>query len=191
MTIPAWDAMGVLPPIRPGEPGNSPDRSPYMIDLPSLVDRFATSPERVNILDGLLRFRTALHQAGIVSGFQWFDGSFLEDVEMLESRPPKDMDVVTFFHLPEGQDQCSLIQRHKALFDPEQTKENYAMDAYPVVLGQPTDQWQVKRVTYWYSMWSHRRNGLWKGFVEVDLDPAQDASARALLKNLHGGIRHD
>jgi len=190
MTIPVWNAAGVLPPIRQEAPGNSPDRSPYLIDLSSLVDRFATSPERRGILDGLLRFRAALHQAGIVSGFQWLDGSFLEDVETLENRPPRDMDVVTFFHLPAGQDQRSLIQRHEALLDPRQTKASFAIDAYPVVLGQPTDQWQVKHVAYWYSMWSHRRDGLWKGFVQADLDPAQDVSAQALL-NLHGGIGHD
>jgi hypothetical protein len=76
--IPAWNATGVLPPIRPAAPGNSPDRSPYAVDLVSLIDRFATSQERMNILDGLLRFRAALHGAGMVSGFQWLDGSFKE-----------------------------------------------------------------------------------------------------------------
>jgi len=190
MTIPAWNGAGVLPPIRPNVFGNSPDRAPYPADLSSLVDRFAISTERMSILDGLLRFRAALHQVGIVSGFQWFDGSFLEDVETLESRPPRDMDVVTFFYLPPGQDQCSLVQQHGKLFDQRQLKPTYAMDAYFIVLGQPTDQWQVKNVAYWYSMWSHRRDGLWKGFLQIDLDPTQDAAALALL-NHHRGIRHD
>lgn len=63
------------------------------------------------------------------------------------------------------------------------------MDAYFAVLGQPTDQWQVKNIAYWYSLWSHRRDGLWKGFVQVDLDPAQDGDARAVL-NLAGGGHH-
>jgi hypothetical protein len=156
----------------------------------TLVDSFSISPERMAILDGLLRFRADLHQAGIVSGFQWLDGSFLEQVEMLEGRPPRDMDVVTFFEMPSGQDQRSLIQRHGVLFDQKQVKATYAMDAYVVVLGQPADQWLVKYVSYWYSMWSHRRDGLWKGFVQVDLDPAQDADARAIL-NLQGDIHHE
>jgi hypothetical protein len=190
MTIPAWNAAGVLPPIRPGAPGSSPDRSPYPVELSLLVDRFATSPERRSILDGLLRFRAAFHQAGIVSGFQWLDGSFLEDVETLENRPPRDMDVVTFFDLPEGQDQRSLFQQHRTLFDPKQTKATYAMDAYIAVLGYPTDQSQVTQVAYWYSMWSHRCDGLWKGFVQVDLNPAQDTAALALF-NSDGGTRND
>lgn len=110
-TIPAWNSAGVLPPIRPGQAGHSPDRSPYSVDLSVFIDRFATSPQRITILDGLLRFRAELHSKGIVSGFQWLDGSFLEAVETLESRPPRDVDVVTFFELPHGEDQRSLASR--------------------------------------------------------------------------------
>ena len=188
--IPAWNSAGVLPPIRPSASGHSRDRSPYIVDLAMVFDRFATSPERMAILDGLLRFRADLHSAGIVSGFQWLDGSFLEQIEVLEGRAPKDMDVVTFFDLPRGQDQRSLAQSHSALFDLKQVKESYAIDAYFTVLGQQTDQWQVSNIAYWYSMWSHRRDGLWKGFVQVDLNPEQDSDARAIL-NLAGGVHHD
>lgn len=189
MTIPAWNTAGVLPPIMPGASGNSPDRSPYVTDLSVLIDRFSTSSERMSILDGLLRFRAALHQAGIVSGFQWFDGSFLEDVETLESRSPRDMDVVSFIDLT-GLNQQVLVSQHGALFDQAQTKQVYAMDAYFVQIGGALDKDAIRRVSYWYSMWSHRRNGVWKGFVQIDLDPAQDAAARAIL-NFHGGIHHD
>lgn len=189
-SIPAWTSAGVLPPIRPNAPGSSLDRSPYMVDLAVLFDRFAISPERMAILDGLLRFRADLHAAGITSGFQWLDGSFLEQVEVLEGRAPRDMDVVTFLELPQGIDQRSLIQRHGTLFDQKHVKAAYSMDAYFSVLGQPTNHWQVKYIAYWYSMWSHRRDGRWKGFVQVDLDPSQDGDARAIL-NLAGGIHHD
>ena len=189
-SIPAWSSAGVLPPIRPNAHGSSPDRSPYVVDLPVLFDRFATSPERMAILAGLLRFRAALHATGITSGFQWLDGSFLEQVEALEGRAPRDMDVVTFFDLPQGMDQRSLARHHGMLFDQKHVKATYAMDAYFAVLGQPTDHWQVKNIAYWYSLWSHRRDGLWKGFVQVDLDPAQDDDARAVL-SLAGGVHHD
>lgn len=188
-TIPAWSNAGVLPPIRPSVPGNSPDRSPYSVELTALVDRFATSPERISILDGLLRFRAGLHHAGIVSGFQWLDGSFLEQVEVLEGRPPRDMDVVTFLDLT-GVDQHALVKQHGALFDLKQAKEVYSMDTYFVQIGGKLDAESIKRVAYWYSMWSHRRDGLWKGFIHVELDPSQDADARAIL-NLHGGIHHE
>ena len=189
-SIPAWSSTGVLPPIRPNAPGSSPDRSPYVVDLAVLFDRFATSPERTAILDGLLRFRAGLHAAGITSGFQWLDGSFLEQIEALESRAPRDMDVVTFFDLPQGLGQRSLAETHGILFDRERVKAAYAMDAYFAVLGQPTDQWHVKNIAYWYSMWSHRRDGLWKGFVQVNLDPTQDSDAQAVL-NHAWGIHHE
>jgi len=74
-------------------------RSPYVVGLLDVVERFATTPERIRILDGLLRFRADLHQTGIVSGFQWLDGSFMEQVEILEHRPPRDLDVVNFLDL--------------------------------------------------------------------------------------------
>lgn len=189
-SIPAWNSAGVLPPIRPNALGGSSDRSPYLVDLAVLFDRFATSPERMAILEGMLRFRADLHAAGITSGFQWLDGSFLEQVEALEGRAPRDMDVVTFLHLPQGLDQRSLVQQHGTLFDQKHLKATYAMDAYFAVLGQPTDHWQVKKIAYWYSLWSHRRDGLWKGFVQVDLDPSQDGDARAIL-NLAGGAQHE
>ena len=188
-SIPAWSNAGVLPPIHPSVPSNSLDRSPYLVELVTLMDRFSTSPERMNILDGLLRFRAGLHQAGIMSGFQWLDGSFLEQVEVLEERPPRDVDVVNFVDLT-GLNQQILIQQHKDLFDQKQTKTAYAVDAYFVQIGGTLDADSTRRVAYWYSMWSHRRDGLWKGFVQIDLDPTQDADARALL-NLHGGIHHD
>lgn len=187
--IPAWSSGGVLPPIRPSASGNSQDRSPYLVDLSVLFDRFATSPERMGILDGLLRFRADLHSAGVTSGFQWLDGSFLEQVETLEGRAPRDMDVVTFLDLPHGQSQASLATHHGLLFDQKHVKANYAMDAYFVVMGDPLDSGSVRRVSYWYSMWSHRRDGLWKGFVQVSLDPGQDGNARAIL-NLAGGVNH-
>lgn len=186
-SIPTWNPAGVIPPVRPAMPGHSTDRSPYKTDLTTLIDRFATSSERVAILKHFMEFRAELHKAGITSGFQWLDGSFMEQVEILENRAPRDMDVVTFLDIPTGHTQGSLVQQHKNLFDQVHLKNTYSIDAYFAVLGQPTDKLQVKNITYWYSMWSHRRDGLWKGFVQVDLDPAKDATAQALL-SLTGGI---
>lgn len=37
------------------------------------------------MLDGLLRKRAALHAAGLIQGFQWLDGSFLEHVENISA----------------------------------------------------------------------------------------------------------
>jgi len=191
MTAPAWNSMGVLPPVQPDAHGASPDRSPYAMDMISLADRFGTSQQRITILRGLLRFRDELYQAGLVSGFQWLDGSFLENVELLEDRPPHDIDVVTFYCLPSGQSQQSIAERHGKVFDHNRLKTDYTVDAYFAELGRPTDRWQIKNVSYWYSVWSHRRDGLWKGFVQVDLSPKQDADASTLLNNFSGGVEHE
>lgn len=186
--IPSWSAAGVLPPIRPGALGHNADRSPYIATLEAVVDQFALSGERVRILLGLLQYRNALHQLGVVSGFQWLDGSFMEDIETLESRPPKDIDVVTYLELPSGHTQESLWDAAGDLFKNKYVKQTYFVDAYPQVLGGSLSAHSIKRVSYWYSMWSHRRNGTWKGFVQVDLNPAEDkAAASALAIAITGG----
>ena len=64
------------------------------------------------------------------------------------------------------------------------------VDGYFCELGGPVDAYQIRRIAYWYSMWSHRRDGLWKGFVQVDLDPSQDGLAQKIL-TANGGVRHE
>ncbi len=180
--IPAWNNSGLLPPIRQNKPGHDSNRSPYLVELHQVVERFTLSKERIAILQGLFDYRKALHALGIEHGFQWLDGSFMEQVEILEDRPPNDIDVVTFYHLPAGMDQRSLAARNIDLFSPERTKEIYKVDAYTCILGEPTAAWHVKKIAYWYSMWSHRRNGIWKGFLQVDLAPHGDLSAIKTLE---------
>jgi len=43
-----------------------------------LVAHFATSPELARDPAGFLRYRADLHAFGLISGFQWVDGSFVE-----------------------------------------------------------------------------------------------------------------
>jgi hypothetical protein len=187
--IPAWTSAGVLPSIRPGKLGHDFDRSPYRVPLSEVVDKFSSSPERLSILKGLLDYREALHMCGLVSGFQWLDGSFMEDVETLELRAPKDIDVVTYFHLPIGETELTLDKKAGDLFMNEYVKRTYSVDAYSQVLGSSTDELQVRLISYWYSMWSHRRDGIWKGFIQVELNPQQDIDARRILSAIQlGGI---
>lgn len=180
--IPAWTARGVLPPIHPAKPA-SMERSPYAVSLTDFVLRFGQTAERRKALDGFLRYRAALHGAGLTRGFQWLDGSFLEHIEVIESRAPNDIDVVTFFHLPAGTSQQDLATQFPDLFAQDALKSTYDVDAYIVHLGMAPER-LIRQSTYWYSVWSHRRNQVWKGFVQVDLDPAEDAAARATLANL-------
>ena len=187
--IPAWNTQGVLPPINLANP-TSHDRSPYGVTLSEVVRRFGMNAPRRIILDGLLRYRSALQALGLNSGFQWLDGSFVENVEEMEGRPPNDVDVVTFFNLPPGVTELSIVRQDPDLFPLTRSarqafKARFHVDAYLERLGQPSDS-IVLQSAYWYSMWSHRRNAVWKGLLHVSLAPAEDAAARNALASLAG-----
>lgn len=167
--------------------GHDPDRSPYKVDLLEVIRKFALSKERADILLGLMSYRAAWHNLGISSGFQWLDGSFFENVEDLEARSPRDVDVVTFFDLPPGQTQRSLFPSVRPLLDVKATKTTYSVDAYGFPMGGAYDERAMKNTAYWYSMWSHRRNGMWKGFVQVSLDPANDSMCTSEIHRIIAG----
>jgi hypothetical protein len=181
---------GIIPPIRPGLPGHDPDRSPYRAELHEFIAQFVLSADRAKVLQGFLDYRAALHDHRIVKGFQWLNGSFLEHIEDIETRPPRDIDVVTFFYLPSGQTQVSLLPTIQSLIDPNASKAAYSVDGYAMVLGDdPMSEAMIRQTCYWYSMWSHRRDGIWKGFVQVDLDPARDPACKTLLQEkIAGGL---
>ncbi len=179
--IPDWNSQGVLSPIDPVNP-TSAGRSPYSVSLTDFVLRFGTTKKRQTILQGLLDFRAALHTAGLDSGFQWVNGSFLEDIETIENRPPADMDVVTFFSLPQGQTQQSFASTHPDLFNHKDTKTRFHVDAYFVPLEDNPPEYLVERSVYWYSLWSHRRNGQWKGYLQIDISATNDTTAKAGLQ---------
>jgi len=186
--IPAWTTEGVLPPVDPLSP-TSTKRSPYAVGLADLVPHFNTSPARAAILRGFLDHRRALHALGLVQGFQWLDGSFVENVEALETRSPRDIDVTTFFVLPERDTQEGLAQRDPTPFLPHLAKDAFHVDPYFVRLdARPVAL--VRLSAYWYSVWSHRRDQQWKGFLQVDLSPDEDAKARDHLdkRTANGGL---
>lgn len=183
IAIPDWNSKGVLPPIDPIDP-RSAERSPYAVSLIDFVLRFGTSLARLSILDGLLSFRSALHNAGLIQGFQWADGSFLENIELLESRPPNDIDVVTFYHIPNNHTQTTLLQAFPRLFNRIYTKQDYHVDAYFVGLNSGAPESLISRSAYWYSLWSHRRNEQWKGYLHIELSQTHDDAARENLNRM-------
>jgi len=183
--IPEWNAQGVISPIDVTDP-TSTFRSPYWVKLTDLPLRFSQSDERREILSGLLKYRSELHKLNIRAGFQWLDGSFMENIEILESRPPGDIDVVTFYRLPEGETQRTLLDKNPDLFDSqkaEERKARYHVDAYLVSLNSEGER-LVSRSAYWYSVWAHRRSALWKGFLQIDLAQTDDKDALSLLTSL-------
>jgi hypothetical protein len=104
----------------------------------------------------------------------------LEQVEVTEARAPNDVDVVTFYRMLPGATQASISALNAALFDHEQAKTIYHVDGYVVGLDAAPEL-LVAQSAYWYSVWSHRRNQAWKGYVELDLGSADDVAAAALL----------
>ena len=186
--IPDWNNDGVLPPFL-GE-FDSPYGilpSPYPAQIVELVSRFGNSEERRELLLGLLDFRSELHKAGLTRGFQWVDGSFVEDVENenLRNCPPGDIDIVTFFYIPDGHTEESLVEAFPDLFDRCAMRARFGMDAFPVLLDQTDPETLVERSAYWYGVWSHRRDDLlWKGFIQIDLADSEDECARAEINKL-------
>lgn len=184
--IPPFNMSEVLPPFIGVDPTLPANMSPYPTSMVEVVSRFCTTPERKNILSGLLNYRADLIASGISAGFQWLDGSFMENIEVSESRPPRDIDVVTFFHRPVADlaQWQAWFQTHGYLFNRNQTKHTYMCDAFGVDFNL-TPEHVVERTRYWFGLFSHKRqSGLWKGMVQVPLDSANDVNALALLERL-------
>lgn len=184
--IPNWNSHGVIPPFNSIEP-TGVDRSPYIANLADVVLRFASTPKRIEILKGFLQYRAALHSVGIVAGFQWLDGSFLEEAERIRNRSPKDIDVTTFWYLPDGKTQADLAASNRQLFILGEVKRMYHTDGYMVCLSL-TDkkklEFCLQQSHYWYGVWSHQRDTFrWKGFVQIDMAPQDDAVAVGILQN--------
>lgn len=184
--IPDFNISSVLPPyVGEDGPAQPHSASPYVATMSGVVLRFGTSSARLEILLGLLNYRKALRDQGIESGFQWLDGSFVENVEETRGRPPGDIDVVTFFKRPLGHiDDTSFaefVKTNMNLFNPLELKTAFRCDAYAVDLD--TDpEYLVGDTSYWYGLFSHQRDSfLWKGMVRVDLS-SDDEHAQELVE---------
>lgn len=187
--IPHFNHSHVLPPMLGQQPATPGQMSPYGCSCVELVQRMGSSKERLNLLDGLLRYRAALRDLGFVRGFQWLDGSFVEDVESHQSRAPRDVDVVTFAHSPAGvgaTELQGLLQANPKVFDAPMTKLEFGCDAYTVPLDKSPER-LVARTAYYLQLFSHRRGDqVWKGLLQIPLE-SDDAQARQMLDNAISG----
>src|SRR5690625_4652366 len=183
--IPSYTISGVLPPFIGDNPVNEAAMSPYHTTLLEVCERFALSKDRVKILTGLIKYRQAIKQAGFSRGFQWIDGSFVENVEAIRSRPPADIDIVTFTYPPEFDRSDSkavdnFLQKNSHLLSSEQCKIDFACDAYLVDLSS-TPEIIVSDARYWFGLFSHQREtSLWKGILQIDLDTHEDEALKIL-----------
>jgi hypothetical protein len=182
-SIPDFDHNLVLPPHL-GDPVNLRQLSPYQCSSVELCKRFGTTPERRDILGKFLNFRERLSQEGVTTGFQWLDGSFLEDVEKRDGRAPRDLDLVTVFWGYDIPFQMTLADRFPEFANPTLSKTNYSLDHYPMDAGYRPDV-TVEMTRYWILLFSHNRLKLWKGMLKIDLNtPIEDATARQELARL-------
>jgi len=176
MPIPKALPIGILPPFLKA-PTRRDDVSPYHATPAELVERFASSAQRIRLLEGLLAYRAELRRIGLSAGLQWIDGSFVEPL----NPAPNDVDVVTIAPLPTS---CNPADEH--LFDPVEARRRFLCDAYFVDLAGAEATWIVSESTYWFSLFSHQRRTLrWKGIVQLDLaSPDGDRAARERIEAL-------
>lgn len=181
--IPSLTLSHVLPPFLNNDPTKTANVSPYNTDLCTIIDRFGISPERVQIIRGLLAYRALCTSLGIVNGYQWISGSFIENVELTRGRPPADVDIVTIAYRPTyASDATSwnyFFHSNTDLFDADLNKTRFCCDTYYIDL-QKSPHYVVVEVSYWYGLFSHSRDGLWKGMLRVPLQ-ADDAAAQNKL----------
>jgi hypothetical protein len=188
MVIPAFDKRGFLPPFL-GADATTPLRSPYLSTMLELVNTLGTSPERLNILFGLLKYRLMLTSFGYTVGEQFIDGSFVEDVETTENRAPGDVDVLSLVVRPAPYQGNSLawqtagvLQWKDQIINHSLNKQRYLVDSYAVAVDQIGPVGLIDATIYWYSLFSHKKvSQHWKGFVRIPLDANDDVLALASI----------
>ncbi len=181
MSIPPFNAHGAVPFIDPGAATANPvtpQRTPYVVSILEFAKRFGGTPERRKILRGLLLLRGDLINNGVTDGYQWINGSFVEDVESIRKSPPNDVDVVTFAAWGDGARQMALVAAIPDLLTHLGSKNTYMVDHYIHPTDQVLSERSAQVVAYWFSMWSNQKtSGRRKGFASVSLNAADDAAA--------------
>lgn len=183
--IPAFTISGVLPPFLGPDATVGALMCPYETTLVKIASTLCNSDQRKEIFRGLLAYREKLSSIGFTSGFQWLSGSFMEDIETSAKRPPNDIDVVTFTTRPASivtaADWQTFAAANPDELDPQRAKAKYKCDAYFVdVRFGP--KYTVDQTRYWFGLFSHRRDGVWKGMVQVPLPiSTDDADASKLV----------
>ncbi len=186
LSIPALNQSGVLPPFTGDDPALEHAMAPYRVSFLELAQRFGTSPHRCSLLKGLVSYRQGLRGVGIERGFQWIDGSFVEDIEnSSRQRPPSDIDIVTFSLIPmefRGSQEVfdSFVNSNEQLFDCKKSKAIFHCDAYFIDMAIPAPH-LVSYTRYYFGLFSHRRETyLWKGMLEIPLT-SDDSEVTAYL----------
>lgn len=168
MPIPDFGHNNVLPPHL-GNPTDRSHLSPYPCSILELCHKFAISTQRIEILKKFVAFRQKMTDCGILYGFQWLDGSFIENIELSEERAPRDLDVVTFYGQLSIKDQTRIRANFPEFVNPNLAKEIFSLDHYPVDYSYSPDV-TVEMTRYWVQLFTHNRNGIWKGMLRLGLN---------------------
>lgn len=140
-------------------------RSPYPMDLESLVQYFGWSPRRRELIRSLMIFRKRLKLLGVTTGFQWIDGSFLEHSEELRHAEPQDLDVVTWIPSQSIETYTSL---RALLPDRADIKQELGIDAL-FAPCTPEGWLEPSSACYWLGLFGHTRKREWKGIAQLNL----------------------
>lgn len=183
MPIPSFDHNNVVPPHL-GDPTERSHLSPYPCTILELCHAFSFSKPRISILQKFVAFRQQLTALGVLYGFQWLDGSFLENIEASEKRPPKDLDVVTFYGGLSIEQQTIIRGSFPEFSNPALSKAKFQLDHYAVDFTfSPIVT--VEQTRYWLQLFTHNRNGIWKGMLSIPLNtPIDDQHAMDYLTSL-------
>jgi hypothetical protein len=174
--LPTFDARGVLPAFIGPNATKHATRSPFKATIHDLVTRFAYTKERATLLLGLNAYRERLFDRGFIDGMQWIDGSFVEDVERLHSRPPRDIDLITLFRRPKRY--AANLKSWKEdfekkiffdLFEPNANKFSFNCDTYALDLDGKSES-IIEQSAYWLGLFSQQRTTQHtKGIVSIPL----------------------
>jgi hypothetical protein len=183
MPIPEFDHNNVLPPHL-GNPTQREHLSPYHCSILEFCHKFSTSNHRIQILINFINFRKRMNSEGIIHGFQWLDGSFVENIEVSENRQPNDLDVVTFFGGLDIEKQKEIRINFPEFANPGLAKTKYLLDHYPVDFSYRPDV-TVEQTRYWVQLFTHNRVNVWKGILQLSLNtPIDDEHALEYLNGL-------
>lgn len=177
--IPDFSHNHVIPPHL-GNPTQKQEVSPYMCNIVEFCNFFATNTERIDILKGFVRFRILMIENGIINGYQWIDGSFSENIEESEGRTPNDIDVVTFGRGLTKEFYSVIATKFPEFIYPSKSKEKFKVDHYAVPYDMDPE-FTVEYTRYWCQLFSHNRNGVWKGMLKLPLYSTPEEDEKALL----------
>jgi hypothetical protein len=177
---------GLLPAFDAGNPVARASRSPHDATIGELVQALGTTIERRQLLRNLIAYRQILQSDGYRKGVQFIDGSFVENVEAMDTRSPGDIDIVSFLAVPEkytnGQvawDPDGFAFWTTQVADRNGNKQRFSLDTYAHLMPTVT----YRDITYWHGLFSHQRDTFrWKGYVAVMLDGPADQAALSELE---------